>query len=136
MDKLVCLSVLFTEFTISYSIGGRRGSRTLTSLRRRDFKSLVSAIPPPAHPNTNTKNGGGTGIRTLDNGFAIRCLSPLGHAASYTDNSLNCSNNCSYTIPKYVFSQLFISQELRYYYNNIENLTVYFTLISNTRLYI
>ncbi len=96
-------------------IGGRRGSRTLTSLRRRDFKSLVSAIPPPAHPNT--KNGGGTGIRTLDNGFAIRCLSPLGHAASCIDRLLSCSKISSYAIPKYVSPYRFISQILRFYCN-------------------
>lgn len=76
-----CLTVFQNGKSYNNPIGGRRGSRTLTSLRRRDFKSLVSAIPPPAHQHT--KNGGGTGIRTLDNGFAIRCLSPLGHAALF-----------------------------------------------------
>ncbi len=48
-------------------------------IQGRDFNSLVSAIPPPALKII--KSGGGTGIRTQDTGFAIRCLSPLGHAA-------------------------------------------------------
>jgi hypothetical protein len=115
---------------MSCSIGGRRGSRTLTSLRRRDFKSLVSAIPPPAHPNT--KNGGGTGIRTLDNGFAIRCLSPLGHAASYVNHVLSYAVMISCNNPR---SYSFLFVPIIYGKNNWF-FTVNHSIISNMRLYI
>ena len=54
---------------------------------------LSPSCLPFHHPPINSqRNGGGTGIRTLDNGFAIRCLSPLGHAASnqlYSGVSIN-----------------------------------------------
>ena len=48
-SSIIDAASFVTDFT-----GAEGGSRTRTSLRTTDFKSVASAIPPPRHARKNT----------------------------------------------------------------------------------